>query len=383
MKLVDFLGNIVKKKTPSGETITIEIPTGLYYKHMAVYTAVGLIANAISMSEMLTYKNHKEVKEQDYYILNVEPNRNQTSSQFWHKVIEEMLAGQNNPGEALVVGVGGELYCADSFYVEEERPIKGNIYSDVRMGDFTFNRRFRAKDVYLFRLSQKSIIQLIDEMYTEYSKLLESAAGAFRSGNGKKYKLKISGTKAGDETFNTYFEEVIKKQLESYMKSENAVYPEFDGYELQEDKGIVKVSSEDFIRLRKDMFEMVASAFNIPLSLMNGNITNINDIISEFLTFAVDPIADMISEVLNKGSGYEEYLKGNYYKVKTACIYHRDIFSLAPELDKLISSGFFSVDEARREAGYTEINNDWSGKHFMTKNYEEIEKLLKAVEGGE
>lgn len=383
MKLVDFLGNVVKKKTPSGETITIEIPTGLYYKHMAVYTAVGLIANAISMSEILTYRNYEEVREEDYYVLNVAPNRNQTSSQFWHKVIEEMLAGQNNPGEALVVGSGGRLYCADSFCVAEERPIKGNIYSDVRIGNFTFNRRFQAKDVYLFRLSQRSIIKLIDEMYAEYSKLLESASNAFRNGNGKKYKLKIEGTKAGDKEFNQYFEEVIKKQLESYIKSENAVYPEFAGYELQEDKSITKIASEDFVKLRKDMFEMVASAFKIPLSLMSGNITNINDIISEFLTFAVDPIADMISEVLNKGSGYEEYSQGNYYKVKTACIYHRDIFSLAPELDKLISSGFFSVDEARREAGYAEINNDWSEKHFMTKNYEEIEKLLKSVEGGE
>lgn len=383
MRLTDFLGNLIKKQMPSGETITIEIPTNLYYKHMAVYTAVNLIANAISMSEILTYRDNKEVREEEYYLLNVAPNKNQTSSQFWHKVIEEMLAGQSNKGTALVVGVGGQLYCADSYSIEEERPIKGNIYSQVTVDNFTFSKKFTAENVYLFRLSKKSIISLIDEMYAEYSKILESAASAFKAGNGKKYKLKITGIKAGDKEFNEQFENVIKKQLENYLNNENAVYPEFDGYDLQEDKAVSSKSSEDFINLRKDVFEMVAAIFNIPLSLMTGNITNINDIISEFLTFAVDPIADMISEVLNKGTGYEDYVQGNYYRVKTACIYHRDIFSLAPELDKLISSGFFSVDEARREAGYAEINNEWSGKHFMTKNYEEIDTLLKEAEGGE
>lgn len=383
MRITDFLGNLIKKQTGSGETITIEIPTNLYYKQMAVYTAVNLIANAISMSEILTFKNHSQVCQEEYYTFNVAPNANQTSSQFWHKVIEEMLAGQCNPGTALVVGVNGQLYCADSYSIEQERPIRGNIYSQVTVDNFTFDKKFTAKEVYLFKLSKKSIINLINDMYVEYSKLIDSAASSFRSGNGKKYKLKIAGIKVGDEEFNKNFENVIKKQLENYMNNDNAIYPEFDGYDLQEDKAVSGKNSDDFIKLRKDMFEMVASSFNIPLALMTGNITNINDIVSEFLTFGVDPIADMITETLNKEAGYENYAVGNYYKVKTASIYHRDIFSLAPEIDKLVSSGFFSIDEARKEAGYEELNNSWSKQHFMTKNYEEIERLLKTVEGGE
>lgn len=383
MGLRDFLDKIVRTKTENGETVTITIPANLYYKHLAVYTAVGLIANAISVSEVLTYMDGKEVRDKDYYTLNVSPNKNQTASQFWHKVIEVMLAGQNNHGQALVVEVKDNLYCADSFSIYEERPILGNIYSDVTIDNFTFNKKFMASEVYLFRLSNKSAIKLIDDMYNEYSKIIESAAGAFKQGNGKKYKLKIDRVQSGDKNFEEHFETVIKKQIESYLKGENAVYPQFAGYDLQEDSSVKNVGADDFLKVKKDMFEMVAYVFNIPLSMMSGNITNINDIISEFLTFGVDPIAVMISEVLNKRAGYENWIRGNYYKVRTSGIYHRDIFNLAGNIDKMIASGAFSVDEVRREVGYAELNTDWSRQHFMTKNYQNIEDILNELKGGE
>ena len=80
--------------TASGQrsdTIIIDIPAELYYKDLAVYTATSLISNAISRSEVKTYENFKPVKKDDYYLLNVSPNRNETSSLFWHRVINKMI----------------------------------------------------------------------------------------------------------------------------------------------------------------------------------------------------------------------------------------------------------------------------------------------------
>ena len=56
------------------EPIVIEIPENLYYKELAVYTATSLISNAVSRSEIRTFKSGMPVKESDYYLLNVSPN---------------------------------------------------------------------------------------------------------------------------------------------------------------------------------------------------------------------------------------------------------------------------------------------------------------------
>ncbi len=230
----DFLEKLFPVKAKYGSdpsAVVIDIPAELYYKELAIYTASSLISNAISRSEIRTFEKGEPVKKRDYYLLNVSPNANETSSVFWHKVINRVI----RDGEALVVEANGCLYCADSYTRLLERPILGDIYECVAVGNFTFNKRFDQSDSYMFRLDNINVKALIDGMYTEYGKILSSAAKALKQGNGQKYKLHIEGTKAGDDDFNKEFEEYIKKQLKTYMESDNAVYPEFDGYKLEAD----------------------------------------------------------------------------------------------------------------------------------------------------
>ena len=382
----DFLEKLFPVKQRFGgdpSSVVVDIPAELYYKELAIYTASSLISNAISRSEMRTFENGVPVKKQDYFLLNVAPNRNETSSVFWHKVINKVIRN----GEALVIEVGGYIYCADSFVRELERPVLGDVYSNVAVGNLTFNRRFGQDDSYLFRLDNINVKMLIDGMYEQYGKILSSAAKNLKQANGQKYKLHIDGVKAGDEEFNREFEEYIKKQLKTYMESDNAVYPEFDGYKLEGDPiySTESGSASDFLDLKKDLFSSVAGAFHIPDSMMTGNITSMTDIIGSFLTFGVDPYADMITEGLNKRAGLDNFLAGNYYQADTSKILHRDLFDVAADVSNLISSGVKCIDEVREMLGDAPLNTDWSRKHFITKNFEEIERFLQTLpeKGGE
>ncbi|WP_235828998.1 phage portal protein [Anaerosacchariphilus polymeriproducens] len=361
-------------------SIIVDIPAELYYKELALYTGISLLANAIAKCEIKTYVDHAPVKDRDYYCLNVSPNPNESSSQFWHKVIEKVIRG----GEALVIETNGNLYCADSYCVKEERPIIGNSYQNISVGNFTFTKTWGANDVYLFRLDNTEIGGLLNGMSNEYNKLISAAAKSYKQSNGSKFKLHIEGAKAGDKEFNKEFEETIKKQLATFMENEYSIYPEFEGYELTSFKESNPKNADDLIKLRKDMFEIVGQALKIPQTLMSGNITNMNEITKVFLTFAVDPLADMIAEVLNKRAGFENWVKGSFYKMDTGKINHRDIFEIAQSIDKLIACGSMCIDELREELGYEALNTPFSRQHFMTKNYEKIEQLLKQmVEGGE
>ena len=145
------LGNYLSKwigkiKISSEQTVVIDIPATIYYEELAIYTAQSYLANAISMCEMRVFSKGKPVKNEDYYLLNVSPNKNENSNYFWHKVIRKMIREEKG---ALVVEINGELHCAEDFSILEERPILGNIYGGVVLaGGLQLNKIFTAQEVY-------------------------------------------------------------------------------------------------------------------------------------------------------------------------------------------------------------------------------------------
>lgn len=360
------------------DTVIIDVPAELYYKELALHTAISMISNAVAKSEMKTFVQGEEVKEKDYFSLNISPNPNQNSGEFWRDVIKRTIRDEDG---AYVVEYKGNLYCVDNCPIETQDTIDGNTYSGVNINEYTFPKRFHANDIYHFKM-QNGIGSLINKIGEEYGKLLKSSADALKKSNGRKYRLRMENIEAGDEEFQKEFKDYIQKQLETYLSSENAVYPEFAGYELVKDEQGTK-TADDFIKIRKDMFEMVANALHIPLTLMTGNITNMNEIVKVFLTFCIDPIADMIQEVLNKRAGFDNWKGGNFYKVDTGKINHRDIFDMAQAADKLLASGNLCIDEIREKIGCEPLNTAWSSQHWMTKNYVKIEDMMVILEEGE
>ena len=369
---MDFLGNAKNDKGEIIESVIEEKVQEIYYKELAIQTAITLIANAIAKCEIKVYEKNREVKNKTYYTLNVSPNKNENSSQLWHKAIEKMVYDN----ESIIVEVGDGLYCADSYSVEEY-PIIGNLYKGVAIGNLQLNKTFKSEGVFRLQLNNAHIKKLIDGLYEQYGQLMSYAAKNYKKSNGTKYKLVLDQVKASDEKFQETYREVVQKQLKDFVENENAVYLQYKGYDLQ-DVPTTNKDSSDFRNLRKEMFEIVAQAFQIPVSLMLGNITNMNEITKTFLTFCIDPIADMISEeITRKISGdYDNWAKGNYVKVDTSTINHIDILDVAEKADKLIASGTCCIDEVREIIGFDKLGTKFSQQHFITKNYDTVENRL-------
>lgn len=357
----------------------INIPKEIYIKELAVYSAVSLIANAISQSEIKVYENGASVKNEDYFSLNIKPNPNESASQFWHKVTEKALRSDRG---ALCFVSRRKLYCADNFVLEEKRPFLGNIYSGVSVDDFQLQKKFYADEVFLFKLENIQAKNLIDELYNSVGEAIGVALQSYKETNTKKYIFRIDGVQAGDEEFNKEFETVLRNQLKNFVSGEGQIYIEFAGRKLDpmKQEGQQK-NSDDIVKLIEEIFKVTGKAFKIPESLMLGNITNMNDVVKSFLTFAVDPFADMIGQVLTAQYGFENWTQGNYYRVDTSKVNHIDIFDMADKIDKLISSSFACIDEVREKAGLDILGEEWSQRHLLTKNYEYIDQ--KKIMGGE
>ena len=351
------------------------------FKKLAIYIATSYIANALSGCEIKVIRGGEEVHDLLYYRLNVSPNPNQSGSQFTNAIVTRLCLDS----EALVVPHKSDsLYLADSFSTEL-KPMKDNVYQGISIESQQIAKKYKASDAYHFQLEDRKVQAFINSLYEDYSKLISAAIQGFLQGHGRKYKLKLENTKVGDEEFTKAYEEVVKKQLKEFPEKENAVYPQYAGYDLEEMKHEADSSSNDILAMRKEVFDLAAQAYKIPISMMYGNTNNTAEVLNQFLTFAVDPIAKMMSdEYTRKSFTFDEWTAGSRVIVDTKTINHVDIFNVADKVDKLISSGVFSIDAVLTSLGYQPLNTEFSQAHYITKNYELAEDAMnRLAEGGE
>lgn len=379
------LFNFLEKRIDTAKisTVTAELMEQAAFKELALHIAISYIANTLSKCEIKTYEKGEETKGLLYYLLNVSPNPNQNASQFINQIIETYFY----KGEALVVLHNDMLFCADHFDVDDTNPLKEYAYYNVTVGGQQIKKKYKASEVFHYKLDNQNVKALIDLLYTQYGEIIALALQTYKATNGRKYKLLLEGYKAGDPGFVETFNNVIKAQLKTFIENDNAVYPQFKGTDLQEFevKG-GRGGTADIVTMRKEIFDTTAQAFKIPLSMMYGNITNINEVVKVYLSFCIDPIADMFSEeTTRKRYGLKEWQAGNYVEMDTSCINYVDILEVADKADKAIASGLACVDELRPRVRLKPLNTDFSTSHFMTKNYELAENILKNLqnEGGE
>ena len=339
----------------------------------AIHSAISLVSNAISQCEFKTYLKGVEVKQDEYYLWNIEPNKNENSSQFKQEFISKLLF--NN--EALMIPIGNQLIIADSFY-QEEFAINENIFSSIVKGTMSFNKTFNMSEVMYFKLGNTDIRKLLSRLMIGYNNLVNMSMNKYNKSGGRKGILDIDSTASGNKNFQQKFDDLMNVRFKKYFDAENAVLPLEKGYKYEEQAGESgkKSISEitDLSILTKEILSRVAQAFKIPVSLLLGDIADVSNLTDNFLTFCIDPICcGANEEIARKRYGKSAYIAKNYLKIDTTCIKHLDLFSISQAFDKLIASGGYSIDELRLKLGDVELNTDYSKKHWITKNYQDIE----------
>ena len=369
------LFNFLEKKMEIADIspITQKLLEQMAFKELALHIGISYIANTLSKCEFRTYENGKEVKGKLYYMLNVSPNPNQNSSQFINAFVEKYYY----QGHSLIVPNGDYIYCADDFDIDDTNPLKENVFYNVTFNCQQLKKKHKASEVFYMRLDNREVKGLVDSLYMQYGEVIDAALKSYKRSNGAKYKLLLEQYRAGDPAFQETFNTVIQSQLKSFVENDNAVYPQFKGTDLQEFSSKSPQSTADIIAMRKEVFEVVAQALKIPLSMMYGNITNMNEIVKVYLSICIDPLADMIGEeITRKYYTFDEWQSGYRVELDTSCINHVDILDVADKVDKAVSSGVTNIDEMRKRLNMPELGTDFSQAHWMTKNYALAEDML-------
>lgn len=332
-------------------------------RELAFWICVDMIANAVGRCEFRTFRDGKEIKELDYYLWNVEPNVNQNSTLFLHKLIANLC----KHNEALVINPRQRdghdtLVVADGWEVPERAVTRLQEYRQVRVDDFTFRKSFREDDVLHLRLNHLDLRPVLDGLYQSYAKLVNAAVKAYQWSNGQHWKVHISQLAQGDKDFQTRFLQMIQEQVKPFLESNGAILPEFDGYEYtNESAGTSAGDTRDIKALMEDIFDFTARTFLIPVVLVNGKVEATSDANQRFLTYVIDPICDQLQEEINrKLYGYERWRAGEYVWVDSSSIIHFDLFANAASVEKLVGSGVFNINDIRRAAGQA-VTGWWDG----------------------
>lgn len=358
-----------------------DLSTDLYIRELAFQSCVNLVGNALSKCEFKTYDGNVEKKGDEYYLWNVEPNQNQNSSAFLHKLVHRLF----NDRTALVVQYGGKLHVADSF-TRREYALYDDLFEQVTVGDFTFNQTFRQSDVLFFEVASEDMRRLTNGLYLSYGKLIAYGIQSYQKSRGTKGAMSVNVQMMGNDEFKRRYEAIQNEGFKRFANADNAVLPLYEGMNFTElaHKTYSQENTRDIRSMIDDVTDFTARAFGIPPALLDGSVQDVGAATDQFLTFCVDPLVDNIQEeIMRKRYGRQALARGDYIRIDTSSIRHIDLLSASANIDKLVSSGVVCINDIRALLGQPLILEPWAYSHFMTKNYATVAELLKALEGGE
>ena len=361
-----------------------DLSVEFFFKKLAVETCVDLIANTLSRCEIQTFDKGKEQRGHNYYLFNVSPNQNQNASEFIHSMVNHLIMDN----ECLVIMQNNQLYIADSFDTESSA-LYENRYTNVQIGDFTFEKSFNESDVIHLKLNDRNIMEIIDGLYASYGKLITSAMNIYKRSNAKRFALKgnflRSQSKEEQEKINELFNNQFKPWLEA--DSAGSIFQLQEGFELEDFSGSGKggsstSNSRDIRELANDIFDFVAMAFHVPSGLLKGDLADVEKQTDNFLMFCICPLAELIADEFNrKMYTKDEYLSRTYIKVDTTRIKVIDVVALATALDKLFAIGVNTINDNSKMLGREPVDHEKANERFVTKNYQSLDSI--GSEGGE
>ena len=353
----------------------------VFYKELAIQACVNLIANAVARSEFKTYEKGEEVRKDNYYLFNVEPNQNKSASKFWRDVMHKLVY----ENDCLVIQQAGKFYIADS-YESVEFAFKENIYKDVVVANYQLRNVFTESQVFHFELHNEKIKTVIDGLYQSYSKLIAISQGNYKRNNARRGTLDIPTNYPQTEKAQTDLSDLLSDRFKRFFEAEGgAVLPLSNGMAYKELSSNIGVKGgaegRDIRAFIDDVFDFVAIGFQVPPQLLKGTVADTSKAVTDLLTFCVNPLAELLTDEVNrKMYGKKAYLERTYMKLDTSHIKVVDIKDVANAFDVLLRIGAYSIDNCLETMGMEPLNTDWSKARWMTRNYQPIEAALK---GGE
>lgn len=380
-----FLDTILRKNSELEFMFDLDIfqdtSTRIHMKRLAIDTCASLVARTISQTEFRVKEGGKYVKDELYYRLNVRPNKNMTSSTFWQTVVTKLIYDN----ECLIIqSDDDDLLIADDFEHNSYAVLEDTFFK-VRVKEYEFKRSFKQSEVLHLRWTNEKLSPLIDGLFADYGDLFGRIISAQKRKSQIRATVDMDMMTAKSEKQLARLQEFINRMYKAIDEKDVAIIPQQPGFKYEEISGGnssgmqgSSQSVDELNKLSNGFLNQIAMALGIPLSLLYGDMADVEKQTKNFMMFTIDPFLKKIRDEGNyKFISKKEYLSGK--RLETKRISYQSIFDLATSIDKLIASSAFTANEIRLEVGYDVSDDPKLNNHYITKNYAETE----SSEGGE
>lgn len=388
-KVADWLGNLLAESSASeatdagsGDSATRQLEA-CRWMEAARNVMASYVASALQLSEIRFYRDdgHGNVVPSygdEAWLWNVSPNPNMPRAELISRIVEELLC---RSGQALVVpvkrGARTSIYLADNFPVVMHPGMEDTFEGiSIEKSTEVCPKRVKASDLYRFDMAGGDAggwTALMGQLDMQYQQLADLSIQAMRDHDVPKWLFRMEQPLNGTPEQVEAQKEQLAKSLKSFVQSSApTALPLYKGQDMSRveySAGAAPVTPDLISGIRKDMFETVAVCFRVPSSLLYGNTNNFSELVSAFLTFAVDPVARLLSEeITRKTFSRDEWARGCRAIVDTTHVRHVDLFEVADKVEKLVGSSIDSPNEIRAFTRQDPIPAAWADGYQQTKN---------------
>ncbi|WP_041613895.1 phage portal protein [Staphylococcus pasteuri] len=354
-----------------------------YIKRWALDTCINHIARTISQTKFeIIDSESKDTSSTTNYKLNVRPNTDESAATFWQKVIRKLILDNE---VLIVVTDTKDLIIADNF-VRERYALYDDIFKDVMVSDFEFERTFRMSEVIYLEYNNEAITNMLMGLFSDYGDIFGRMVKSNMMSNQIRATLAMDASVSMNQESQQKMQTFINKAYESFDKNDIAIVPLQKGYQYLEhssNNGAKTTSQiEDMAKVPNQLLSYVARNLGIPLGLINGDTADIEAMTDNYMKFCIKPIIEKITDELNAKLFSERgYKEGK--RIKAISIDQKGPLEVSEAVDKLIASGSFNRDEIRVLTGFEPIGTEEMQKFIITKNYQTVDEASTGNEGGD
>ena len=345
----------------------------LQLKSLAIDKSAEFIARIFAKSAF-KYQENGKAKPSDWdYLLNVRPNKNESASDFWQKVVYRLIT----KNEVLIfLTTDDQLLVADS-YTRTKYAVYDDVFEFVTCRGFTFEKRFRMSEVIFLQYNNNRLQDYISDLFTDYEKLHTRLVEALARNNQIRGTLKTKNNGSFDKEMLAKLQSYAEILFKSFNTKTIAIVPAQDGMEYTEHTnttGTSNISVDELKKFRRQFDDEVADILGIPTALSHGDMANLENSQKMFNSYCYQSLVKKMSDGLNFALvSRRKYERNNLFVIIGEG--QKDKFALAENIDKLISSGAMTRNEVRSELGLESVPG--GDKFLITKNYQLGEQLEK------